>query len=167
MANKFTLSVGQAHELEMAMNRNGGWDATLLKVLCGGSNLRRIRDVFLGEAVICYLVNRGANPWKPKKWKIIENRGINETMVEQRTDDLLLIDGHKVELFLHPNQHDKRSVLGKDLLSSLESVPRMCPLNANYLHFFLSHKELIPDSWKKDEDGRPRFIFFWYTVYVI
>lgn len=44
MDNKFVLSSGQAHELEMAFRRTG-WDNAEVKVLCTGDKLTLVRDL--------------------------------------------------------------------------------------------------------------------------
>lgn len=51
MYDKFTMSVGQAHELEMAFDRNG-WNATEVKKLSKGDFLTQVRQVLLGKAQI-------------------------------------------------------------------------------------------------------------------
>jgi len=33
------------------------------------------------------------------------------------------------------------------------------------LDALLENQELIPESWKKDEQGNTRYIFFWGTIY--
>lgn len=57
--DKFVLSVGQAHELELAMNRHGGdWSKQLFHELCHGgvvetgSYLLQIREFLSGNATI-------------------------------------------------------------------------------------------------------------------
>lgn len=53
MADKFTFSsAGLVHELEMAMDRAGGWNSALVKRLCEGDRLVHVREYVLGLAVI-------------------------------------------------------------------------------------------------------------------
>lgn len=54
MQDKFVLSAGQAHELEMAMNRegNGDWTKEDVKVLSEGNLLGKIWSVIRGKSEI-------------------------------------------------------------------------------------------------------------------
>ena len=38
-------------------------------------------------------------------------------------------------------------------------------LNVNVLDYLFKNPHLIPESWKKDEKGNTRYIFFWGTIY--
>ncbi len=38
-------------------------------------------------------------------------------------------------------------------------------LNACVLDYLLSYPHLIPESWKKDENAKTQYIFFWGTIY--
>jgi hypothetical protein len=52
--DKFILSSGQAHEVELAMNRpeNGTWTPELVHALTKGDTLGKFRDVLLGHAEV-------------------------------------------------------------------------------------------------------------------
>lgn len=53
MSDRFTFSsAGLVHELEMAMDRAGGWNAALVKRMCEGNRLADIREYILGLAEI-------------------------------------------------------------------------------------------------------------------
>ena len=55
MADKFTFSsAGLVHELEMAMDRAGGWNAALVKRLSEGDRLVHVREYLLNLAEITY-----------------------------------------------------------------------------------------------------------------
>ena len=148
MANDFTLGVGQAHELEMAMNRAGGWNRALVKALSTGSNLADIRDVLLKRFEIKpieYLINCDVAPFCPSNWKVEEHK-----------------KGGKIrwtrELFqLYLSKKQKGSAMkGKELRKELKSKPT---LNANVLDFLLKNLHLIPEEWKNES------VFFWGTIY--
>ena len=61
-SNSFKLGVGLAHELEMAMNRVGGWDAELVKLLSNGDNLAEVRDLLR--------INLESESDTPEDWQI-------------------------------------------------------------------------------------------------
>ena len=149
MTNDFTLSVGQAHELEMAMNRVGGWDGALVKALSTGSNLADVREVLLKRSMIkpigC-LIDCDAEPFCPLDWKVEEHK----------KGGSLEWDPTKVKLYLSPNQQNGKCIKGHKLRKELENKS---VLNANVLEFLLAHPELIPEGWKG------KAIFFWGTIY--
>ena len=149
MTNDFTLSVGQAHELEMAMNRVGGWDGALVKALSTGSNLADVREVLLKRSMIKpikHIIDCDADPFCPSDWKVEEHK----------KGGSLEWDPTKVKLYLSPNQQNDKCIEGHKLRKKLENKP---VLNANVLEFLLAHPELIPEEWKG------KAIFFWSTIY--
>ncbi|OGD32128.1 hypothetical protein A3C91_03185 [Candidatus Azambacteria bacterium RIFCSPHIGHO2_02_FULL_52_12] len=53
MSDKFTFSsAGLVHELELAMDRAGGYNAGLVKRMCQGDHLVHIREYLLGHAEV-------------------------------------------------------------------------------------------------------------------
>jgi hypothetical protein len=149
MANDFTLGVGQAHELEMAMNRVGGWDGALVKALSTGSKLADVRDVLLGRSEIKpvkHTIDCDADPFLPEGWKVESHK----------KNGKLEWDSEKIQLYLSAGQKDGKSIEGNELQKELASKP---VLNANVLAYLLAHPELIPEEWKG------RVIFFWGTIY--
>jgi hypothetical protein len=52
MANDFVLSSGNAHEIELSMNRVGGWTPELVHKLCKGDFLTKVRLVLEDKAEI-------------------------------------------------------------------------------------------------------------------
>ena len=150
MNDKFKLGVGQAHEIEMGMNRVGGWDESLVKILCTGDHLGLIRDVLLHRAEIKqegYFVDLDADPMIPDSWKVEEHIKGGQ----------FKFDPTKVELYLDEGQKNGESIEGNNLHKKLK---RKNLFNANLLDFYLAHKKLIPESWKKG-----KVIFFWGTIY--
>jgi hypothetical protein len=139
------LDVGQANELMLA---------TLLPVIRG-----------CGAVVIKeHIIDFEAAPFVPDGWKVESHRKTYPgTVVLTRVgDDLFLPAGMKVEFFLSPNQAEGKSIKGDKLRKELEGKP---VLTACVLDYLREHPELIPESWKTDEKGRTRYIFFWGTIY--
>ncbi len=53
MNDNFTFpSAGQIHELELAMQRAGGWSPALVKQMCVGDVMSQVRNVLTGQAEI-------------------------------------------------------------------------------------------------------------------
>ena len=156
MSDRFTFSsAGIVHELELAMDRVGGWNAALVKRMCEGDRLAEIREYLLGQAEITYpehLINCDAAPFVPQGWE----------MAEHRKTGIWKWDPAKVAFHLSKRQERGSFIEGNKLLKELEEKP---VLNANVLDYLLAHQELIPESWKKDENGNIRYIFFWGTIY--
>lgn len=71
------------------------------------------------------------------------------------------VDLSKIVFHLEPEQKEGR-IKGKVLHERLKG--KKC-LDGALLDYLLKHKELIPDLWKKDDQGNTRYIFFWGTVY--
>ncbi|MEK7554697.1 MAG: hypothetical protein AAB518_01785 [Patescibacteria group bacterium] len=164
MADKFTFSsAGLVHELELAMDRVGGWNAAIVKRMCEGDRLVHIREVLLGQAEIVYppcIVDCDLNPTAPKGWTVKSHAKGGKVKLERR-GDALFVDGVEIELFLDDTQK-KDSIQGHKLREKLTGKP---VLNACVLDYLLAHPHLIPESWKKDEQGRTRYIFFWGTIF--
>ena len=58
--SKLTLDVGQAHEIKLAMIRAGNWTNELIKKLCEGDSLDKVRNVLLGVSeVVPVMVGMG------------------------------------------------------------------------------------------------------------
>lgn len=179
MPDKFTFSsAGLAHDLEMAMDRVGRWNSALVKKLCGGDNLHFVREFLLGQMRMTpisedatrfitlnettIVVNLGASPTLPFNGATVENHiGKGWVIVEKRPDGLY-INGHKVSLHLSKRQMCGKWLKGHELREELTGKP---VLNANILDALYQNPHLIPEEWKKDEDGNIRYIFFWGTIY--
>ena len=107
-------------------------------------------------------VNLAATPKLPFNGAEVEQH-IDDgwAIVEKRTDGLY-VNGRKVALHLSKRQLNGRSLKGYDLREELTGKP---VLNANLLDALVDNPHLIPEDWKKDEQGNTRYIFFWATVY--
>jgi hypothetical protein len=112
-----------------------------------------------------HVIDFEARPFVPEDldWKVESHQKTHSgTVALTRDGDNLFLDGKKIEFFLSPNQAEGKSIKGDKLRKELEGKP---VLNANVLDYLLAHPELIPESWKVDEKGRTRYIFFWGTIY--
>lgn len=101
-------------------------------------------------------------PFIPKGWTVKSHKtgmGKREITLQSGT---LFIDDSPVELFLSENQKGGKSIKSDALYKELSGKP---VLNANVLDCLLAHTQLIPDSWKKDENGNTLYIPFLGTTY--
>ena len=179
MSDRFTFnSAGLVHDVEMAMDRVGGWNSALVKKLATGENLLFVREFLLGQMHIkpvsedatrfitlnktTIVVNLGAFPTLPFAGTTVEKHiGEGWVIVEKRPDGLY-INGRKVTLHFSKRQIGGKWLKGHELREELTVKP---VLNANILDALYQNPHLIPEEWKKDEDGNIRYIFFWGTIY--
>jgi len=157
------LDVGQANEFKLACRREG-LDNEDIKILCEQKGLlAQIKGTLRGIYEIKpveHAVDLGADPYLPDGWKVEEHQKGKVAKLERKGDDLY-IDGKKIDFYLSKKQKGG-SIGGNDLRKELVSKP---VLNANVGDYLLKNPQLIPESWKKDENGNSRYIFFWGTVY--
>lgn len=153
--NEFALSVGQAHELELAFRRNY-WTNEDVKKLCKGtlpySVLRQVRDVLHEKSVIKeiedHVIDCDVTPSIPYEGYYIES---HRKMGKWKWNP------HHVELLSLPEQgrqDDGVYVSGEDLCKQIIVRPA---LNACVLDYLLAHPHLIPDEWNA--------VLFWGTIY--
>lgn len=144
--------------VEAVFNKLGGVDG-IKRFLAGNV------DVTIREHVVDF----EAAPFVPEGWKVESHQKTHTgTVVLTRVgDDLFLPAGRKMEFFLSPNQAEGKSIKGDKLRKEIEGLKRedRLVLDANVLDYLLAHPEFIPESWKVDEKGRTRCIFFWGTIY--
>lgn len=67
----------------------------------------------------------------------------------------------KFEFHLEPEQ-TTGYIIGKKLRKRLEGKP---VVNAAFMDYLAAHPDLVPDSWKKDKQGRNRYIYAWGTIF--
>lgn len=153
MSTLETLDVGQANELKLAFRRTG-WTNEELKRLCEGNILADVRNVLLGHAevkMLRHVIDCDADPFVPAGWKVEEHR----------KQGFLRWDPARVQFFL--SDHQKAGTIsGHNLRKEVAGKP---VLPANVLDYLLEHTEIIPEEWKRDEQNRTRYIFFWGTIY--
>jgi len=154
MSNDLMLDVGQANELKLAFRR-AGYSNDEIKKLCEGSTLADVRSVLLGQAeikIVDHVIDCNADPVLPNGWKVEEH---------QKTGSFKWDPKH-VPFYLSKSQKKDSYIEGKKLRKELAGM-RM--LNANVLDYLLKNPQLIPEEWKRDEQGRIRYILFWGTIY--
>lgn len=170
-------SVGQMNQLGDALEAEGFTQDDVTKLKQFG-NLAGIRSVLRGFAKIKPLgedaarfvtinettiaVNLGAAPKLPFNGAKIESH-IDEgwAIVEKRADGLYVND-RKVYLYLSRRQLGGKYLTGHELR---EEVTGKSILNANLLDALMANSHLIPENWKKDENGNICFVYFWGTIY--
>lgn len=142
--SKFASAGLTAGQLNAIVKKLGGHDAAL-------AFLRDELKLVLVEVTTNRHVDCDAPPFCPNGW----------TVVEHKKGGQIEFDPKKIAFHLDPAQ--KTGVItGHNLRKNLANEP---VLNANILDHLLAHRDLIPEEWKVDEQGRTRFIFFLGTVY--
>jgi hypothetical protein len=153
--NDLMLDVGQANELKLAFRREG-FTNDEIKKLCEGSILAGVKNVLIGRSEIKsidHVIDCDVAPNLPNKsWEVEEHK----------KGGLWKWDEKDVILHLSETQKRGETIGGNDLRKELENER---VLNANVLDYLLGHPELIPETWKKDEKGNTRYVFFWGTIY--
>ncbi len=148
-------SIWAALVLEDAAVRSG-FTLGDLRALAGNDDiLAKVRDVVRGFSEIKpipHAIDCDADPFVPDGWKVEEHT----------KGGIFTWDPTKVEPYLSEKQKSDEYIVGNKLRGELKAQP---VLNANVLDYLLSHPELIPEDWKKDERGKTRHIFFWGTIY--
>lgn len=109
-------------------------------------------------------VNLDATPKPPFAGAQIEHQSTGEqgwVTVEKKADGLYVAD-RKVTLWLSEHQQGDKSLRGHELREELTGA---LVLHPNILDALYEHQSLIPEDWKKDEQGRIRFVFFWTVIF--
>lgn len=150
MADEFTFnSAGQVHELELALKRAGGYNSALIKRMCEGDRLVRIREYLLNLAEIKtveHLINCDADPFVPSGWSVREHQ----------KGGSFKWNPTEVQLYLYESQRKGGVINGNELRKKLADKP---VLNANVLDYLLAHPHFIPEEWKG------KAVFFWGTIH--
>lgn len=108
------------------------------------------------------MVNLDAPPKLPFEGAIVEaNTGGGWVEVKNRKDKLYQ-DGCEIGLYLSERQKDGQVIKGHELRKKVSGKPVLHP---NVLDALFEHQHLIPENWKKDENGKIRFIFFWAVIF--
>jgi len=141
------FSIGAMNQLGDALE-NAGFNSEDVTKLKQFTELKKIKDVLSGKAIISYpehIIDCDAAPFVPNGWSVEEHH----------TRGQLKFDASKVILHLSKKQA-KGAVNGNDLQKDLATLPTM---NANVLDHLLAHPDLIPETWKG------KYICFWGTIY--
>ncbi|OHA17137.1 MAG: hypothetical protein A3H57_03785 [Candidatus Taylorbacteria bacterium RIFCSPLOWO2_02_FULL_43_11] len=109
------------------------------------------------------MVNLDAPPRLPFEGAVVANipKGKGWVEVERRTDGLY-VDGKNAILHLSDNQKGKLVIVGTEFRKELE---KMDVLHPNIMDALCDHLRLIPEDWKKNEDGEILYIHFWDVVF--
>ena len=99
-----------------------------------------------------HIIDCDADPFLPNGWKVEEHQKGGQWK----------FDPKGVEFFLSNSQKGGKVIEGNKLRKELAKKP---VFNANVLDYLYANPHLIPEEWKKDEQGNTRYIFFWGTIY--
>ena len=124
----------------------------MLCVLRGTHEIRPI-DHMINLSIPCKLPFTDAEHVSSAKSGIVR--------LERHGDDLCL-DGKKINLFLSDGQKGG-FIVGHELRKELEAKDGN--VSAKVLDHTVEHPELWPESWKKDDQGRTIYIFFWDDIF--
>jgi len=111
-----------------------------------------VAKLIKGNSTSGNIIDCDADPFVPDGWKVEEHKKGGQ----------IDFDPAQVLLDLAMGQMGGKSIRGHELRKE-HAGDRV--LNANVLDYLLAHPDLIPEEWKKDEQGNTRYIFFWGTVY--
>jgi hypothetical protein len=140
--------------VEFALAR-AGYTHQEVKELTKGNTLGLFRNILLGHAEVKtleHIIELNADPSTPIGWKVVQHQ----------QGGSFKWDPTQVQFYLSEPQRKEKSIEGNKLRKKLEGKP---VFNANLLDYLLAHPNLIPEEWKKDQNGRTRYIFFWGTIY--
>ena len=155
MSDKFVMSSRQSAELDHAFERNG-WSSADVKLLSCGNALAQFLPVLRGQAeitVVKHIIDCDADPMIPyEDWRVGEHTKRGQVNW----------DPSQFKLHLSSNQQGGKIIQGNKLRKELESLPTE---NVNLLDYLLEHPHLIPEEWKRGENGKIRHVFFWSTIY--
>lgn len=91
---------------------------------------------------------------------VIVARGHDWVIVQRRGDDLYVNDRKVVFLLAEVQKTGK--VDGYEVCRAIRD---QLTLHPNIMDALLQNTDLLPDSWKRDENGRRRSIYFWYVLF--
>lgn len=134
----------------MAFNRAGGWNSKLIKELCKGDILDKLRNVITGYEKIVpveHFIDMGAKPFIPDEgWEVAEHTGSGLWKWEPK----------KIQLIKHLTSDTSKMFRGYDVEKDMNF---RTSFNANLLDYLLKYPGLIPKEWHQ------KSIFFWGTKY--
>lgn len=111
-------------------------------------------EVLIDLSIPCSLPFIGAERVSPRKSGVMK--------LERRGDNLYL-DGVKLELVLSENQKDGKDINGHGLRKEREA--KGGNVSASILDKCVENPALWPESWKKDDQGRTIYVFFWDDIF--
>ncbi len=155
MNSEFILTQGAGQKLEFAVQRNGG-TTTDIDWLSAGDNFKKVSLLARGQAgitIVEHIIDLDAPPLIPvADWSVEEHRPGGKWKWGPS----------RVDLWLSPDQQNGKVVTGHELA---KQWAKRSVFNANLLDYLLDHPQLIPESWKQDEQGQTLLIYFPGTKY--
>ncbi len=103
------------------------------------------------------LIDCDAKPFVPDGWSIHP-----EDQLPNVVHGELSFDPAKIAFHLDEGQKEGRTIVGNKLK---ERLAGKTVYGAQVLDHLLANTNLIPDSWKIDEKGGTRYLYFWGTIY--
>ncbi|MDD5438122.1 MAG: hypothetical protein PHC70_03180 [Patescibacteria group bacterium] len=103
------------------------------------------------------LIDCDAGPYLPEGWQVKP-----EDQLPGAVSGQIEFDPAKITFHLDDQQKDGKTIVGNEFK---EKLAGKLLAKANMLDHLLANTNLIPESWKKDEQGRIRYIYFWGTIY--
>ncbi len=136
-----------------SQNMTAGELNAVIKKLGGEDGARRLLRDEVEVREVEHIVDLDAKPLIPfSDWRVEEHKPGGK----------FKWNPDQVVFHLSPSQQDGKTIQGEKLLAE---VATLSPYNANLLDYLLDRPHLIPESWKQDEKGQTRFIYFWGTIY--
>lgn len=112
-------------------------------------------------------INLSAGPILPGSNYWYENAGTERDRgmktIELRNDELW-IDGRRLIFVKDEGQVERNISAGFRILKTLKGRAIQ---PASLGDFLLQHPEFFPESWKVDENGKPKNIYFWATIFSV
>ncbi len=102
-------------------------------------------------------INCNATPFLPNGWSVRPEDQITSAVRGDFT-----LEPSKITPYFSEQQKNSKAVVGNDLRKELEGKP---VLTAHVLDHLLADTDLVPESWKVDENGNTLYHFFWGTLY--
>ncbi|MFA6604182.1 MAG: hypothetical protein WCT10_05120 [Patescibacteria group bacterium] len=103
------------------------------------------------------MIDCNSRPFIPRGWSVWDEEQLPNVVRGQ-----IEFDPSKVAFHLDDAQK-KDAIVGNDLKKKLTTG--IMVYGAQVLDYLLANTNLIPESWKTDEQGRTRYIYFWGTIY--
>jgi len=108
-------------------------------------------------------VNLSAKPILPFEDATVETNKNGGWVTVQKRANNLYVDGRKVILHQFECQKDDKVVDVDQIYGQVMKLPVLHP---NIMDALCEHHHLIPDDWKKDNNGNAISIYFWAVTYL-
>jgi hypothetical protein len=154
MNDTLTLNEGNDQKLKTCY-QNHGYTNGLIKRRSKGKNWRRIPEPIITQVEIRpieHVIDLDADPYVPAGWDVAEHQKGGQWKWNQT---LLYLCEKKLYRGVVSDRYIHEELVKKTLA------------NGNLLDYIIKpeNQYLIPDDWKKDENGNIRYIYLWGTIY--